>query len=314
MNLKSFKKTRGKAEAPALRKRRVLKCQASKKKGAGSKKRASGEPALAEAKKGKKSKATPAQEAHDAWDDGADWDAQDYWAGVEWDEEGDWAAWYGEDLDAWERDWGVAAAPTGRKSKTKAAGKEWATWDKDSGVAATPAGRKPKTKAAPKATAKAKAKAKAKAAPKSSPKAKAKGKAKASKNAEDSHPRKSLKETKDSKSYDNINEYQVDQAKQAIMAYAEKYVGRKYKPALKKELRSDAGPRLTNSGLNIYWTKCGCGVSCKTVSKDTGYFYFRGQGVSYLLRLCVAIKAAYLLVVHPHFRRHVIELEVYRVG
>ena len=76
------------------------------------------------------------------------------------------------------------------------------------------------------------------------------------------------------------------------MAYAEKYVEMKYKPALKKGLRSDAGPRPTNSGLNIYWTKCGCGVSCKTV--------FRGQGVSYLLRLCVAIKAAYLLVVHPH--------------
>ena len=270
---------------PSSRKRRLLKGKGGKgrkdknaKKATRSSKRKGGDAEPAQPKKGK---ATPAEEDNDVWDDWGEWEAEAY---CEWGDEGEWAAWYGE---------------------------EWAAWDKDSGVAATPAGRKPKAKAVPKATANAKAKAKAKAAPKSSPKAKAKAK---TKNAADSHPKKSLKETKGSKSYDNIDEYQVDQAKQAIMAYAEKYVGMKYKPALKKGLRSDAGPRPTNSGLNIYWTKCGCGVSCKTVSKDTGYFYFRGQGVSYLLRLCVAIKAAYLLVVHPHFRRHVIELEVCRVG
>ena len=211
-----------------------------------------------------------------------EWQDWETWEG-DWENwESNWeSTWEGEDEDWEEKE--IPAKGTAAKSKPgpKPKGKS-----------------QPKAKASPKSKAKAKAKAKASAKKDdpAKPKAKAKQAAKP-KPAEVVCPPKPVLKRKRGKTTDEA-EHQPDtasptvkQLKDKFLTFVEQYSGRELDAALKKELREVCQGHLVNSSLNIYWKRPACGVTCKALSKDFGYYYFKAKGVEFLDRLLLSCKA-----------------------
>ena len=162
---------------------------------------------------------------------------------------------------------------------------------------------KAKAKAVAKATAKAKAKAKAKATAKAKAKASGKRKIEAEPEEEESDKKKKKAAKKRRESGSSISsdglllDSLVRKMKDNILNYINLFDGRVYKPTLKSEMKEKAGAgALSQRVLNVYWTRCSCGVTCRAASKDIAHFFFHSEGASFMQRMCAALKAGQLFV------------------
>ena len=239
------------------------------------------------------------------WEQDPAWTDEAYWRDAEW-----WA---------WEAaDWGEHSAcpkPTKKKAGAKAASKK--PWAK--------AKPKAKAKAKPSAAPKAKGKAKSKSTDaKSLPAAKGKAKAKTSRKqkatGDDDHDspasRRRLsgssatsnpaseapttRRSRRSESSANSNPRQPQHSQRDVrelVDFAKLFWDREFKATMKPELKEKVGScNLDQCSLNIYWTRCSCGVTCKAASKDVAYFFFSSEAVGFTARLCIALKAAQTFV------------------
>ncbi|CAE7020849.1 unnamed protein product, partial [Symbiodinium sp. CCMP2456] len=188
-------------------------------------------------------------------------------------------------------------------------GEDWNGWEEEPEIptkgraAKSKPGPKPKAKASPKGKAKAKAKAKASAKKddpaKPKPKAKAKQAAKPKPTKVDCPPEPKRKRGKTAEPAEHRPESvspTFKQLKDKLLKFVEQHSGRELDAAFKKELRGVCQNPLVNSSLNIYWKRPGCGVTCKALSKDFGYYYFKADGVDFLDRLLLSCKAGQEIV------------------
>ena len=223
----------------------------------------------------KKAKASAESQEWENWreEEGA-WDPT--WEGEEWD-----PTWEAEEWDAWEK--GEEIKPKSRAAKPG---------PKPKGNA------NPKAKASPKSKAKAKAKATAKASAKKDDPAKPKAKAKQAKPTptEEVKPVLKRKRGKTPEHEPETDSPKVMQLKKKLLTFVDQYSHRELDAAFKKELREVCQGSLVNSALNIYWKRPACGVTCKSLSKDFAYYYFKADGVDWLHRLLLACKACHEIV------------------
>ncbi|CAE7231390.1 unnamed protein product [Symbiodinium sp. CCMP2592] len=215
----------------------------------------------------KKAKASGESQEWENW-------RQEEWA---WEEEWD-PTWDDEDWDAWEEEEEIkpkSRAKPGPKPKGKSI---------------------PKAKASPKSKAKAKAKAKASATKHDPAKPKAKAKQVKPKPTEEVKPVLKRKRGKTPEHEPETDSPNVTQLKKKLLTFVGQHSGREMDAAFKKELREVCQGPLVNSSLNIYWKRPACGVTCKSLSKDFGYYYFKADGVDFLDRLLLACKAGHEIV------------------
>ena len=309
LKLKNKKGSTAKTQSPPAKKLKILK--------RASKQRLKGKRQSKRAQVGKKGTSSW------NWDDST-WDCEQDAA---WTDE---AYWQDADWWAWEAaDWGAhSASPKSEGKCGKKGTKDSVAKTSAKAKAKSSKSPKPKTKAAAKAkaTSKAKAAAKAKTRPGAKGKAKAKAspkrratarpetedehdspasrRARSSRSSRNSNPESegapSSRRGRPSTSSGNSNPRQPEHSERdvrALLDCAKLFGNREFRATMKPEMKEKVGcGNLAQCALNVYWTRCSCGVTCKAPSKDVAYFFFSSTDVGFTPRLCVALKSAQIFV------------------
>ena len=290
---------------PEVTRAKQLKLKASKGRKKPASKRKLLEKASKEAKKRRKNGkagSTPDEDAGEdhewqaGWDD--EWEEWEAWQKQKIEEQ-ECRAWENEKWEAW---WGKDEADTVKKARKKS----------------TTHNGKPKSKAADKPKAAAKAPAKAAAKDETKPKAK---KAKAADDcpedpsrparrirskssqtlqAEDEKKKSPKKAKLAKKKSDEPSRFFAASALEAMVNFAAQFQNNRFHSRMKASLREQLGNQLHHCTLNVYWTRCACGVHCRTIEKDISYFFLQGDASTFLIRLCLAMKAAHLFALCLH--------------